>query len=366
MLEPVDPRLDEAILEDLTVIEPRRVLADFLEGHGHPRAELIRLQIDERDPKEWLARHADFTGDLKGVGETWRLGFVDTLSVYGGPGVGDETPWPVIATHRSYRFLRELSILRNMHFDPSWPPPDGIRRLRMFPYDSLVQSLATVTLPRVKTLVIENYSQSDPPRLDGKLLADSLHAVPALEELELAKCLDEASISILVARLAGSPLREQLRTLKVDRFTESAAASLIDAGMKVSLVTERETIGVKTTARLRGTVSSWKRGTQNQSANTATQSPMRAPAGYVEMPPVTQIADQHGWVTEWAGSGVAIFEHPGVAGSAECASCHGTNTMVIWGRIEYWQTAWGPDQCATDYELVCRACGRFTLHAHYR
>ena len=57
MIEPVDPRLDDAILAEPTAVEPRRVLADFLEGHGHPRAELIRLDIEKKNTKDWFARH---------------------------------------------------------------------------------------------------------------------------------------------------------------------------------------------------------------------------------------------------------------------------------------------------------------------
>jgi uncharacterized protein (TIGR02996 family) len=76
----------------------RLVYADWLEEHGHPQAELIRIQCTlERLPagdrrrgewqareKEWLARHqADLLGPLPSLAYTWtvRRGFVERVAV---------------------------------------------------------------------------------------------------------------------------------------------------------------------------------------------------------------------------------------------------------------------------------------------
>jgi uncharacterized protein (TIGR02996 family) len=353
--EPFDPRLDAAILAEPTAAAPRQVLADFLEERGHPRAEFIRLALANEEPFAWIGKHRELLGVVDGVAVKWLYGFVDDITLVNANAPLD---WPTIATHRTYRFARELSIVRHgFAFDAALPPPDGIRTLRIYYGAPTLLTVPRVAWPRTTRLVIDQHISRS--IADPELIGAAVDALPHLAALEVANCLDEASVTALVARLAAVPLQ----FLKLDRLSEAAAHTLIEAGRAIDLVTQRESISAATRAKL-ATVVRW-RPEPRVDAGPATSAPRHAPADFAGLAPVTVVADHGMWGAEWAGSGVSVYEHPMNArgGGTACGACLGTNTAVIWARHVYTPNAgWGPDHSDVSYELVCRDCEHFSVY----
>jgi uncharacterized protein (TIGR02996 family) len=243
--EPFDPRLDDAILAEPTAAEPRQVLADFLEEHGHPRAEFIRLALAEKEPFQWIAKHRELLGMLDGIAVNWLFGFADDITLLDAHRPPIEELWTTIATHRTYRFARELTIIRSgFEFDPALPPPEGIRTLRIYYGASALASLSSVAWQRVKRLVIDQHMSKEVA--DIAIVGDALDALPQLEALEVANCLDDESVTALVGRIVDLPLR----SLELDRLSNAAAQILIDAGRSFELVTQRESVAAATRDKL--------------------------------------------------------------------------------------------------------------------
>jgi uncharacterized protein (TIGR02996 family) len=358
--EPFDPRLDEAILAEPEASAPRQVLADFLEEHGHPRAELIRLFLANKYPFEWITKHRDLLGLHDAIKVRWRDGFVDEVTLVN----QHETPltdlWPLVATHRTYRFAREPTIIRHgFAFDAALPPPSGIRTLRIDYGAAALRSLPNVPWPRVNKLIVEQHMSS--AIADVGVIAVAIDALPALDTLEVSQCLDEPAVTALAACIVRTP---RLRSIKLDRLSEDAARMFVEAGRPITLVTRGETVTTATRNEL-SRIARWTSDPPFEGrSRTVATTPQRAPAYYATLAPVTVIQDASGWETEWAGSGVPLPEHPiRTWGSSICGACNGTNTDVVWAHSEHVLTHGGwSERDVYTYELVCRACGHFTTY----
>jgi uncharacterized protein (TIGR02996 family) len=117
--DPRNPQLEAAITGDPDDREAYLVYADWLEGQGDPRAQLIALQCsphpEQHNGKAFRKLLADyreyFLGSLSRFASslTWRYGFVQAVSLNDAAG-----PCPAnvenLLRHPSARFLVELSI----------------------------------------------------------------------------------------------------------------------------------------------------------------------------------------------------------------------------------------------------------------
>jgi hypothetical protein len=81
---------------------------------------------------------------------------------------------------------------------------------------------------------------------DIAIVGDALDALPQLEALEVANCLDDESVTALAGRIVDLPLR----SLELDRLSNAAAQILIDAGRSFELVTQRESVAAATRDKL--------------------------------------------------------------------------------------------------------------------
>src|SRR5437870_2807758 len=95
---------------------------------------------------------------------------------------------------------------------------------------------------------------------------------------------------------------------------------------------------------------------------TVTDAPAIAPADYSELRPVEPFSNAAGREIA-VGSGAPFFRHPLAPGdgSDACAACRSTDTLCI--AVDVTSDLVGKDG---RYELVCRACGKFTQYAFWR
>jgi hypothetical protein len=97
-------------------------------------------------------------------------------------------------------------------------------------------------------------------------------------------------------------------------------------------------------------------------APSITDAPSLAPADYAELRPVEPVAREGGRRLA-VGSGAPLFSHPLAPGdgSDACAACHSTDTLCI--AVDELSDLAGKEG---RYELLCRACGKFTQYAFWR
>jgi uncharacterized protein (TIGR02996 family) len=117
-VEPRNPELDARILADGDELEPYRVYADWLTQQGHPRGELIaiqlRLELPGGDRNSLRDREAELLA-LPEIGGTWlprvrciwRRGFVREVRMRR----SNADPLLVAVAHPSCRFLRKVRIV---------------------------------------------------------------------------------------------------------------------------------------------------------------------------------------------------------------------------------------------------------------
>lgn len=162
---------------------PRRVLADYLLEHEHPRGELIALALAEQLPAEAIARRAElleaygrsWLGPLGPVipesGARWERGFLARADVYlrsAPPGELREAPvWGTVEQirflHRDFldpamAALRDVGPVREgLHALPAARRPWAIERLHAAPDDreGAAALWRATTLPRLAHLVLE-------------------------------------------------------------------------------------------------------------------------------------------------------------------------------------------------------------------
>jgi uncharacterized protein (TIGR02996 family) len=123
MTELRNVELEAAILRDPLDVDAYLVYADWLEGHGDPRAELIALQCGTRPVQNLgkavrriLANHArTLLGPLASYAQhdgerfTWRYGFIHGAKLHDGMGSLADI-LELLVSHPSGRFVTELSL----------------------------------------------------------------------------------------------------------------------------------------------------------------------------------------------------------------------------------------------------------------
>jgi hypothetical protein len=95
---------------------------------------------------------------------------------------------------------------------------------------------------------------------------------------------------------------------------------------------------------------------------TVSDVPSLAPADYELLRPIEPYSADHGHAFS-VGSGAPFFRHPLAPGdgSDACGACHSTDTLCI--AVDVTADLAGKEG---RYELVCRACGKFTQYAWWR
>jgi hypothetical protein len=96
-------------------------------------------------------------------------------------------------------------------------------------------------------------------------------------------------------------------------------------------------------------------------SHTVSDSPIEAPANFASLPPYVQVDDE-----TWHGSGFRQRDvlPPGYHGRSEmevCGACRSEDTRCIFFR--YYHNFVESD---IRVEVVCNACGKFTLHRFLR
>ncbi len=179
---------EAAIASDVDNADAYSVYADWLQGHGDPRGELIALQLAGKDfeAKQFLAEHArhfygrlaDLTQLLGKAGATaWKWGYLERLFIQN-KREGEATHDVVEALknmldHPSCRFLRGLTV--------------GIVTYEDNSYDEIARVIGERELPHLRTLYLGSF-HSEETELNWSSLGDVspiYKAAPKLRELEL-------------------------------------------------------------------------------------------------------------------------------------------------------------------------------------
>ncbi len=333
-VEPFDTALDTAILEDRDAVAPWMVLADYLESHGHPRAELIRigLQIGGKpDPflegceRAYLEQHRAVLADWPAsIYVRWRRGFVTTAICH------DAVDWPA---HRSLRFVRHVDLVgTKLRFDSA---PDGIESLRVD--GGRLDSLTTLQLPRLTRLAVRLPS----PWLRYETVDWVMQRFPTLAALRFESC-DARFVTALVERLPAF-VRGGLRSLAVDCLTDEHARSLVqDAGELGELVLSARgaMLAPESYVALHAALPGW-RGT-HADESVATDHPQCATV----IPPPVPLGDE-------------------LTVSGGCRGCQSSRTEVIWLQNHGYPLGIN-DLIELEYEVVCLDCERFSVHTEFQ
>jgi len=133
-----------------------------------------------------MARHAKVLGVLgPPVTTTWLYGFVDELELASSDSIPAGALWRTISSHRSYRFMRSLSITNERFlFDGAVPPPDAIRTLRLRYNEATLRSLDRVAMPWVTRIEID---LGEVTAIDHSLVAGARSRFPALASFVIAR-----------------------------------------------------------------------------------------------------------------------------------------------------------------------------------
>ncbi|MEO8703157.1 MAG: TIGR02996 domain-containing protein [Kofleriaceae bacterium] len=328
-MEPFDPRLDEAILAEPSARDPWLVLADFLEGHGHPRAELIRIGLAletrydsalQRDELERIETHRAALADWPtSVHCQWWRGFVATATCL----ETEPTAWPALAAHRSLRFVRALHVAGTaIRFDDT-PAPASLQLLELDA--AQLTSIDWPRLGRLTCLIVR--------------APDAVEPVPAVARLHFEQCTD-AFVHALIEQLPAL-VRGGVQSLTVDCLTAAHASALVrsaHAFPALELHARPDAITDATLAALHASLPGW-----------------RADAATTDVPQKT-LRD---FVVE---SNTDVSEHPELGATAErtCPACSCIRTRVISVRDLGYPL--GINDCyELEYERVCLGCGQFSV-----
>jgi uncharacterized protein (TIGR02996 family) len=186
----LNPELEAAILADPDDQSRYLVYADWLQGKGDPRGELIALMAAGKDHQAWLAEHAaSFVGGIEDLvetgdssrkpGLTWRWGYVQKLRLAHDHYADTSSELdlaealPRALAHPSLRFLTALEFGLNRD--------DGEAE-----YAKVVEALAQHPVPQLRSLYLADFEYPDENEMSWTHLGDlgPLWAhLPGLREL---------------------------------------------------------------------------------------------------------------------------------------------------------------------------------------
>jgi uncharacterized protein (TIGR02996 family) len=219
---PTNDEIEAAIAADPYDLAGYRVYADWLEGHGDPRAELIRAMCGDANPnavRKLIKRHAmHLYGPLEkfqvdNYGEQtlrWKFGFIHAATIHRGV-VDVHRALAHLLEHPSGRLLVELS-LSDLDLAPALATlctraPRSLRKLELSNTSSSAVDLAALwsAVPHLAHLV-----------LDGPLELGTL-ALPDVHTLHLR--FQRSASALETIRAAPWPKLSRLHLLVDERAT---------------------------------------------------------------------------------------------------------------------------------------------------
>jgi uncharacterized protein (TIGR02996 family) len=247
--EPREPALEAALAADPYDEQTTRVYGDWYQTRGHPRGELIAVQLSNRrdaddQARKLLVRHKrELLGELARhelPGDDspfiWRLGFIRGIDVH--EGAARELV-PDVLAHPSGRFLCEARLYLNDDFEIAHAlgelaelVPNRLRVLSIVSYARIEELDDVPSFTDLRSLAVKLYGAPATP----EAFAAIAQVAPSLESLHVAAEGDDEAWPELQPLFARGDLRLRELALDCDGFVKAAMVALAEGPLAATLV----------------------------------------------------------------------------------------------------------------------------------